>query len=58
MKVPPVEVRLVSTRSKAFLVVALLLWNALHLEAHLAPSLLSFRKIVKTVLFKWAFYLD
>lgn len=42
------EVRRLSPRSRAFLVLAPLLWNSLSLESYLAPSLLTHRKLVKT----------
>lgn len=48
------EVWLVGTRGD-LLVVALHLWNALPKDAHLTPSLTTFRHLVKTVLFRLAF---
>lgn len=53
LKVLPIkEARLMGTRGWAFLVVAPLLWSVLPLEAHLASSLLSFRKHIKIELFR------
>ncbi|XP_061466651.1 uncharacterized protein LOC133377174 [Rhineura floridana] len=49
------EARRVITRARAFSVVAPELWNALPDEIRLAPSLLSFRRQVKTYLFAQAF---
>lgn len=68
LKIPTIkDTKLVGTRSRAFLVVAQLLWNSLLPEAHLLPSPLRSRKLVKVELFRWAnimwfcftmFYLD
>uniref|UniRef100_A0A8D2LN46 Reverse transcriptase domain-containing protein n=1 Tax=Varanus komodoensis TaxID=61221 RepID=A0A8D2LN46_VARKO len=49
------EIRRVSTRRRAFSAVAPNLWNSLPKEVRLAPSLLVFRRQVKTFLFKHHF---
>uniref|UniRef100_A0A803TC32 Reverse transcriptase domain-containing protein n=1 Tax=Anolis carolinensis TaxID=28377 RepID=A0A803TC32_ANOCA len=49
------QVRLAGTRDRAFSVVAPCLWNALPIEVRQAPSLLSFRRKVKTWLWGQAF---
>uniref|UniRef100_A0A803U1N2 Reverse transcriptase domain-containing protein n=1 Tax=Anolis carolinensis TaxID=28377 RepID=A0A803U1N2_ANOCA len=49
------QVRLAGTRDRAFSVVAPRLWNALPIEIRQAPSLLSFRRKVKTWLWGQAF---
>ncbi|XP_062832349.1 uncharacterized protein LOC134297776 [Anolis carolinensis] len=49
------QVRLAGTRDRAFLVMAPHLWNALPIEVRHAPSLLSFRRKVKTWLWGQAF---
>uniref|UniRef100_R4GAY7 Reverse transcriptase domain-containing protein n=1 Tax=Anolis carolinensis TaxID=28377 RepID=R4GAY7_ANOCA len=49
------QVRLAGTRDRAFSVVAPRLWNALPIEVRQAPSLLSFRRKVKTWLWGQAF---
>uniref|UniRef100_A0A8D2KSV3 Reverse transcriptase domain-containing protein n=1 Tax=Varanus komodoensis TaxID=61221 RepID=A0A8D2KSV3_VARKO len=49
------EIRRVSTRRRAFSVVAPNLWNSLPKEVRLAPLLLVFRRQVKTFLFKHHF---
>ncbi|XP_061443806.1 uncharacterized protein LOC133365612 isoform X9 [Rhineura floridana] len=56
LQVPtPREARRVATRERAFSVVAPKLWNDLFDEVHLAPTLLSFRRQVKTFLFSQPF---
>lgn len=49
------EVRLTGTRSRALLAADPLLWTSIPLEACLAPSLLAFRRYVKTELFRRTF---
>lgn len=49
------EEKQVATRDRVFPVVAPCLWTALPLEAHLAPTLLSFRNQDKIYLFKGLF---
>ena len=50
----PREAQRKATRERAFSVVAPRLWNDLPKEARLAPTLLSFRRQVKTYLFSQA----
>uniref|UniRef100_A0A803SXZ5 Reverse transcriptase domain-containing protein n=1 Tax=Anolis carolinensis TaxID=28377 RepID=A0A803SXZ5_ANOCA len=52
---PPSQVRLAGTRDRAFSVVAPCLWKALPNDVRQAPSLLSFRRKVKTWLWDQAF---
>lgn len=49
------KARLVGTRNTAFSVAAPLIWSSLPLETRTAPSLMIFRKLVKTKLFLPAF---
>ena len=51
----PKEVGQVATRRRAFSAVAPRLWNELPKEVHLAPTLYSFRRQVKTFLFSQHF---
>ena len=52
---PPREVKGMAARNRAFSVVAPRLWNTLPLDLRTAPSLSSFRRGLKTFLFKQAF---
>uniref|UniRef100_A0A803U0C0 Reverse transcriptase domain-containing protein n=1 Tax=Anolis carolinensis TaxID=28377 RepID=A0A803U0C0_ANOCA len=52
---PLSQARLVGTRERAFSAVAPRLWNSLPIEIRLAPTLLAFRKVLKTWLFRCAF---
>uniref|UniRef100_A0A803TKZ4 Reverse transcriptase domain-containing protein n=1 Tax=Anolis carolinensis TaxID=28377 RepID=A0A803TKZ4_ANOCA len=52
---PPSQSRLVGTRERAFSVMAPRLWNSLPREIRQAPTLLSFRRSLKTWLFQKAF---
>lgn len=49
---PAKEAWLARTHRRAFLVVALQIWNTLSLEAHLAPVVLEFWRRIKTELFQ------
>uniref|UniRef100_A0A803T068 Reverse transcriptase domain-containing protein n=1 Tax=Anolis carolinensis TaxID=28377 RepID=A0A803T068_ANOCA len=56
LSLPPTsQLRLVGTRERAFSAVAPRLWNSLPREIRQAPTLLSFRKSLKTWLFQKAF---
>nr|XP_060615104.1 uncharacterized protein LOC132764950 [Anolis sagrei ordinatus] len=56
LSVPPAsQARLAGTRDRAFSVVAPRLWNALPVDIRQAPSLLVFRRRVKTWLYEQAF---
>ncbi|XP_067320839.1 uncharacterized protein [Anolis sagrei] len=56
LSVPPAsQVRLAGTRERAFSVVAPRLWNTLPAEVRQAPSLMAFRRGLKTWLFEQAF---
>ncbi|XP_067316846.1 uncharacterized protein [Anolis sagrei] len=56
LSVPPVsQARLAGTRERAFSVVAPRLWNTLPVEVRQAPSLMAFRRGLKTWLFEQAF---
>lgn len=48
MGATPKEVQKIVTRNGAFLVVAAMLWNTVPVEVRQVPSLLAFRKLVKT----------
>uniref|UniRef100_A0A803SLJ1 Reverse transcriptase domain-containing protein n=1 Tax=Anolis carolinensis TaxID=28377 RepID=A0A803SLJ1_ANOCA len=52
---PISQARLVGTRERAFSAVAPRLWNSLPIEIRQAPTLLAFRKDLKTWLFRCAF---
>uniref|UniRef100_A0A803TS28 Reverse transcriptase domain-containing protein n=1 Tax=Anolis carolinensis TaxID=28377 RepID=A0A803TS28_ANOCA len=52
---PPSQVHLAGTRDRAFSVVAPRLWNSLPREIREAPSLMSFRKQLKTWMWDQAF---
>uniref|UniRef100_A0A803TMD6 Reverse transcriptase domain-containing protein n=1 Tax=Anolis carolinensis TaxID=28377 RepID=A0A803TMD6_ANOCA len=52
---PPSQARLVGMRERAFSVVAPRLWNSLPREIRQAPTLVAFRKSLKTWLFTQAF---
>ncbi|XP_067320958.1 uncharacterized protein [Anolis sagrei] len=56
LSIPPAsQARLAGTRERAFSVVAPRLWNTLPVDIRQAPSLMSFRKSLKTWLFEKAF---
>ncbi|XP_067323144.1 uncharacterized protein, partial [Anolis sagrei] len=56
LSIPPAsQARLAGTRERAFSVVAPRLWNTLPADIRQAPSLMSFRKSLKTWLFEKAF---
>uniref|UniRef100_A0A803SRC4 Reverse transcriptase domain-containing protein n=1 Tax=Anolis carolinensis TaxID=28377 RepID=A0A803SRC4_ANOCA len=52
---PPSQARLAGTREQAFSIVAPRIWNSLPEEIRQAPTLASFKKLLKTWLFRCAF---
>ena len=52
---PPLQVHLMGTHERPFLVAAPRIWNSLPLEASLATSLFSLSKWIKTFLFNQDF---